>query len=146
MPGVMSSLLLCFIISFDEFVLAFFLGGTDPTLPVFLFSQLRFPNKLPGTLALGSPSSSVSAVLVVAAEMLRRRGRPASRRAVCMSDQHQSSASRASRSISARSPRSTTSPSTSGAASSSRFWPFGLRQDHVLRMLAGFEHPTTARS
>ena len=75
MPGVISSLLLSFIVSFDEFVLAFFLAGTDPTLPVFLFSQLRFPNKLPGTLALGSLILVGSAFLVVAAEMVRRRGR-----------------------------------------------------------------------
>jgi len=74
MPGVVSSLLLCFITSFDEFVLAFFLSGTETTLPVYLFSQLRFPNKLPGTLALGSLILVVSAVLVVAAEILRRRG------------------------------------------------------------------------
>jgi spermidine/putrescine transport system permease protein len=73
-PGVVSSLLLCFITSFDEFVLAFFLSGTQPTLPVFLFSQLRFPNKLPGSLALGSLILMVSAVLVVIAEVIRRRG------------------------------------------------------------------------
>lgn len=73
-PAVISSLLMCFIISFDEFVMAFFLSGTEPTLPVFLFSQLRFPNKLPGVLALGSVILLVSSVLVVAAEVLRRRG------------------------------------------------------------------------
>ncbi len=73
-PGVLSSLLMCFITSFDEFVMAFFLSGTEPTLPVFLFSQLRFPNKLPGVLALGSIILFVSAVFVVAAEVLRRRG------------------------------------------------------------------------
>ncbi|MBM3519246.1 MAG: ABC transporter permease [Alphaproteobacteria bacterium] len=73
-PGVISSLLMCFIISFDEFVMAFFLSGTEPTLPVFLFSQLRFPNKLPGVLALGSLILFASAILVVAAEMVRRRG------------------------------------------------------------------------
>ena len=77
MPGVISSLLLCFITSFDEFVLAFFLSGTEATLPVFLFSQLRFPNKLPGTLALGSAILITSAVLVVAAEVLRKRNSPA---------------------------------------------------------------------
>ena len=65
---------LCFIISFDEFVMAFFLSGTEPTLPVFLFGQLRFPNKLPGVLALGSLILLVSTILVVAAELLRRRG------------------------------------------------------------------------
>jgi spermidine/putrescine transport system permease protein len=74
MPGVVSSLLLCFITSFDEFVIAFFLSGTETTLPVFLFSQLRFPNKLPGTLALGSVILVTSALLVIAAEVLRRRG------------------------------------------------------------------------
>lgn len=73
-PGVISSLLLCFIISFDEFVVAFFLTGTENTLPVYLFSQLRFPNKLPGTLALGSAILVGSALLVVAAEQLRKLG------------------------------------------------------------------------
>jgi spermidine/putrescine transport system permease protein len=43
MPGIISSLLLSFIISFDEFVIAFFLTGTDNTFPVYMFSQLRFP-------------------------------------------------------------------------------------------------------
>lgn len=73
-PGVISSLLLCFIVSFDEFVISFFLTGTESTLPVFLFSQLRFPNRLPGTLALGSLILIGSALLVVLAEVLRRRG------------------------------------------------------------------------
>jgi spermidine/putrescine transport system permease protein len=74
MPAVVSSLLMCFITSFDEFVMAFFLSGTAPTLPVFLFGQLRFPTKLPGTLALGSIILVVSTVLVIVAELLRRRG------------------------------------------------------------------------
>jgi spermidine/putrescine transport system permease protein len=71
---VISSLLLCFIISFDEFVIAFFLTGTETTLPIFLFSQLRFPNRLPGTLALGTLILLGSALLVILAEVLRRRG------------------------------------------------------------------------
>ncbi len=74
MPGVISSLLLGFIISFDEFVIAFFLTGTENTLPVYLYSQLRFPNKLPGTLALGSVILVVSTVLVITAEVIRKRG------------------------------------------------------------------------
>ncbi len=74
MPGVISSLLLGFIISFDEFVIAFFLTGTESTLPVFLFSQLRFPNRLPGTLALGSLILIGSTLLVLLAEVFRRRG------------------------------------------------------------------------
>jgi spermidine/putrescine transport system permease protein len=74
MPGVISSLLLGFIISFDEFVIAFFLTGTENTLPVYLYSQLRFPNKLPGTLALGTLILCGSAILVIIAEVIRKRG------------------------------------------------------------------------
>lgn len=78
LPGIISSLLLCFITSFDEFVLAFFLAGTEPTLPVYLFGQLRFPNKLPGMLALGTCILVFSTILVLVAEFFRRRGAPSS--------------------------------------------------------------------
>jgi len=74
LPGVISSLLLCFITSFDEFVLAFFLAGTDPTLPVYLFGQLRFPNKLPGMLPLGTSILVLSTAFVLLAEHFRKRG------------------------------------------------------------------------
>ncbi|MBL8708324.1 MAG: ABC transporter permease [Rhodospirillaceae bacterium] len=74
MPGIVSSFLLCFITSFDEYLLAFFLAGSDATLPIFIFSSLRFPNKIPDVLALGSLILMVSIVLVVFAEWLRRRG------------------------------------------------------------------------
>ena len=53
-PGIVSSLLVTFTVSFDEFVLAFFLAGNQPTLPVYIWSQIRFPAKLPNVLALGS--------------------------------------------------------------------------------------------
>lgn len=74
MPGIVSSLLLCFITSFDEYLLAFFLAGSETTLPIFIFSSLRFPAKIPDVLALGSLILMVSIVLVVFAEWLRRRG------------------------------------------------------------------------
>lgn len=73
-PGIVASLLLCFTISFDEFLLAFFLAGNETTLPIFIFSQLRFPNRLPGVLALGSCILLVSILVVTFAEWLRRRG------------------------------------------------------------------------
>jgi spermidine/putrescine transport system permease protein len=73
-PGVLASLLLCFTISFDEFIMAFFLSGTEPTLPIFIYSQLRFPNKLPGVLALGAIILVVSFVVVFFSQWLRRRG------------------------------------------------------------------------
>ncbi len=73
-PGVIASLLLCFTISFDEFIIAFFLAGTDPTLPIYIWSQLRFPQKLPSVLALGSVILVVSFALVFFAQWLRNRG------------------------------------------------------------------------
>jgi spermidine/putrescine transport system permease protein len=74
LPGIVSSLLMAFTVSFDEYVIAFFLSGIDQTLPIFLYSQLRFPDRLPMTLALGSTILIASTVIVVAAELLRRRG------------------------------------------------------------------------
>ncbi len=73
-PGVLASYLLCFTISFDEFIMAFFLAGTDPTLPIFIWSQLRFPVRLPSVLALGACILAASFVLVFIAQWLARRG------------------------------------------------------------------------
>ncbi|SMF13748.1 spermidine/putrescine transport system permease protein [Tistlia consotensis] len=74
LPGVVASLLLTFTISFDEFIIAFFLSATDTTLPVFIWSQLRFPQRLPTVLALGACILVFSACLVVFSEWFRRRG------------------------------------------------------------------------
>ena len=73
-PGILASLLLCFTVSFDEFIMAFFLSGTHPTLPIYIWGQLRFPQKLPGVLALGSVILVVSFVVVFFSQWLRRRG------------------------------------------------------------------------
>ncbi len=72
-PGLISSLLICFTISFDEFILAFFLGGQATTLPLYIWSQLRFAAKLPNVLALGSLILLFSLILLGTAELLRRR-------------------------------------------------------------------------
>jgi spermidine/putrescine transport system permease protein len=73
LPGIVASLLLTFTISFDEFIMAFFLGSTDPTLPVFMWNQLRFPKLLPGVLALGACILIASVFIVLLAEWFRRR-------------------------------------------------------------------------
>jgi len=72
-PGIVASLLITFTVSLDEFVLAFFLAGNEPTLPVYIWSQIRFPAKLPNTLALGSLLLFASIVLLVVAEQFRKR-------------------------------------------------------------------------
>lgn len=73
MPGVISSLLLTFTISFDEFILAFFLSSNSPTLPVYMWSQMRFPDRLPLVLALASAVILISSVLIVVSQLLRQR-------------------------------------------------------------------------
>ena len=73
-PGIVASVLLTFTISFDEFVLAFFLSGSDATLPLHIWSQLRFPEKLPSVLSLGAIIVVVSTIVVFVAEFVRRGG------------------------------------------------------------------------
>ncbi|MGI9414131.1 MAG: ABC transporter permease [Hyphomicrobiales bacterium] len=72
-PGIVASILVTFTVSFDEFVLAFFLAGNQPTLPVYIWSQIRFPAKLPNTLALGSLLLLGSILLLIVAEYFRRK-------------------------------------------------------------------------
>ena len=82
LPGIIASLLLTFTISFDEFLLAFFLAGDELTLPIYIWSQLRFPKKLPTVLALGSMILLATFILVTVAELIRRRGTPSTRPAL----------------------------------------------------------------
>lgn len=72
-PALAASILLCLTLSFDEFVVSFFLAGVDVTLPVYIYSQLRFPSAFPTVLALGTIVIIASGVLVLFAELLRRR-------------------------------------------------------------------------
>ena len=74
LPGVGAAFLLSFTASFDEFLFALFLGGNHITLPVFMFTQTRFPQTLPTVLALGSCIFIGSAILLGTAEWLRRKG------------------------------------------------------------------------
>lgn len=73
-PGVLASLMLTFTISFDEFIMAFFLAGTEPTLPIYIWGQLRFPEKLPPVLALSTIVILISFVVVFFSLWLSRRG------------------------------------------------------------------------
>jgi spermidine/putrescine transport system permease protein len=73
-PGVFSCLILAFTMSFDEFIVTNFLVGTEQTLPLFIWTNLRYIDRLPRTLALGTAILIVSTCLVVWAELLQRRG------------------------------------------------------------------------
>ena len=74
MPGILASFLICFTISFDEFIIANFLGSGQPILSVFIFGQFRFPAKVPSMLALGTVLVLFSIILLGIAEYFRRRG------------------------------------------------------------------------
>ncbi len=74
LPGIAASLLLTFITSFDEFLVAYFLSGTEATLPIYIWGQLRFPERLPMVLALGTIILAVSVALVILAEHVRNLG------------------------------------------------------------------------
>lgn len=80
LPAIISAFMLAFLTSFDEFIVAFFLAGTEPTLPLYIWSQLRFPKSLPTVMALGTAILAVSFLIAALAEMLRHRGLAATRR------------------------------------------------------------------
>ena len=72
-PAMVSAWLTAFTVSFDEFALALFLSGTQPTFPVYLFSQLRFANQLPVMIALAVLVMIGTLTLVFIAERFRQK-------------------------------------------------------------------------
>lgn len=74
LPGIAAAFLMTFTASFDEFLFALFLGGNQVTLPVYIWTQVRFPETLPAVLALGALIFMSSIVLILLAEWLRRMG------------------------------------------------------------------------
>lgn len=71
-PALISSFLIAFTLSFDEFAIASFLSGTQATWPVYLFAQLRVPSQLPQLVAVSSVIFFASMLLVLTAEVVRR--------------------------------------------------------------------------
>lgn len=74
MPGIVSSFLICFTVSLDEFIISYFLSGTEPMLSAYIYGQFRFPANVPKVLALGTILVGVSIILLAIAEYFRRRG------------------------------------------------------------------------
>src|SRR6476646_9512737 len=71
-PALFSAFLIAFTLSFDEFAIASFLVGTQPTWPVYLFAQLRVPSQLPQVIAVSSVILFASLIVVLLAEVIRR--------------------------------------------------------------------------
>jgi spermidine/putrescine transport system permease protein len=73
-PAMVSAWLTAFTVSFDEFALALFLAGNEPTFPVYLFGQLRFTTTLPVLIATAVLLMAASLALILVADRIRRIG------------------------------------------------------------------------
>jgi spermidine/putrescine transport system permease protein len=73
LPALLSSFIICFSTSFDEFAIASFLYPSgQPTYPVFLYGGARSPAILPQLIAVGTLVIAVSLLIVGFSELGRR--------------------------------------------------------------------------
>jgi len=72
-PAIASAFITAFTVSFDEFALALFLAGKDPTFPVYLYGQLRFATTLPVLIAAAVLLMAASLTLILVANRIRQR-------------------------------------------------------------------------
>jgi spermidine/putrescine transport system permease protein len=76
LPAILAGFLLSFTFSFDDFIIAFFVAGSETTLPIYIFSSIR-RGVTPEINAVGTAVLAVSLTLLIAAQLLHRRGRRA---------------------------------------------------------------------
>ncbi|MDH5797041.1 MAG: ABC transporter permease [Paracoccaceae bacterium] len=72
-PAILAGFLLSFTFSFDDFIIAFFVAGSETTLPIYVFSSIR-RGVTPEINAIGTMVMCVSLVLLITAQILLRRG------------------------------------------------------------------------
>lgn len=75
-PGILAGFLLAFTFSFDDFIIAFFVAGSQTTLPIYVFSSIR-RGVTPEINAIGTMVLAVSLLLLVTAQAILQRGRQA---------------------------------------------------------------------
>lgn len=73
-PGILAGFLLAFTFSFDDFIIAFFVAGSQTTLPVYLFSSIR-RGVTPEVNAIGTMVLAVSLILLITAQTVLQRRR-----------------------------------------------------------------------
>lgn len=71
-PAIMGASIFCLLLSFDDFVRSFFLGGYEPTLPVLIFAKLR-SGMSPEINAVATVVLILTAVIGIWAERFTRR-------------------------------------------------------------------------
>lgn len=73
-PGILAGFLLAFTFSFDDFIIAFFVAGSETTLPIYVFSSIR-RGITPEVNAIGTMVLAVSLGLLILAQAILQRGR-----------------------------------------------------------------------
>lgn len=71
-PAILGASVFCLLLSFDDFVRSFFLGGYEPTLPVLIFAKLR-SGMSPEINAIATVALILTALVGIWAERFTRR-------------------------------------------------------------------------
>jgi spermidine/putrescine transport system permease protein len=71
-PAILAGFLLSFTFSFDDFIIAFFVAGSETTLPIYVFSSIR-RGVTPEINAIGTMVMAASLVLLILAQLILRR-------------------------------------------------------------------------
>ncbi len=72
-PAILAGFLLSFTFSFDDFIIAFFVAGSETTLPIYIFSSIR-RGITPEVNAIGTMVMLASLIMLVIAQLFLRRG------------------------------------------------------------------------
>ena len=72
-PAILAGFLLSFTFSFDDFIIAFFVAGSETTLPIYIFSSIR-RGITPEVNAIGTMVMVASLLLLIIAQLILRRG------------------------------------------------------------------------
>lgn len=72
-PAILAGFLLSFTFSFDDFIVAFFVAGSETTLPIYVFSSIR-RGVTPEINAIGTMVLAVSLLILVVAQSILQRG------------------------------------------------------------------------
>lgn len=72
-PAILAGFLLSFTFSFDDFIIAFFVAGSETTLPIYVFSSIR-RGITPEVNAIGTMVMLASLILLIIAQLILRRG------------------------------------------------------------------------
>ena len=73
-PAILAGFLLSFTFSFDDFIIAFFVAGSETTLPIYVFSSIR-RGVTPEINAIGTMVLAISLVVLTLAQTILQRGR-----------------------------------------------------------------------